>query len=560
MAVDPPTRHSMERLLKTWWSVFPAATLQPIDAFVASQKTAQSAPHVPPQIATVAQVPQMQQAGAPPMMGVQAQMQQPLVGAGGFNMAVQQPMQQSMGMPALISAMPPPNMQMQQPNGVVGGVSMALGAVGAVNALGMAIGAQQQQQQVQQQQQPMASQGYPQQQQMMMGGMHHMQQIGMAPQIPGMPTQTLQQVAQQAAMAAQAARAQAQAGPKAVPTQPVVPPKPPQQQQQAQQPSGAQGGAQGANQAAGGDSGDAIEFGTPAFKVRNERVIRALYSDQPHQCKADGRRFRSRRALDEYHDALFERRKRAKERGGTSRQWYVSSAAWLSGVKQGESEAPSFFQKQKDEADTQLDIDNLMVPADDNQPDCVLCGEPFEVEWSAKEEEWMYKGVVRDSSLGGKLVHAKCRSNSGGAVADAPAAAAAGGASQVASGGGMEVAAEMAQAAVDEGAKDANGDGAEGRVTPTTEAPRVSEDAPNDVADADAEDQKPALSGADSDDRAPAPGGAGDDGGAGIDAVADDGGAGTAVPTEEATEERALKREPSPEPSSPVRRTKRKRF
>eukprot|EP00793_Prasinoderma_coloniale_P001163 PRCOL_00006154-RA len=124
MAVDPPTRHSMERLLKTWWSVFPAATLQPIDAFVASQKNVHSAPHVPPQIATIAQVPQMQQAGAPPMMGVQAQMQQPLVGAGGFNMAVQQPMQQSMGMPALISAMPPPNMQMQQSNGVVGGLGL----------------------------------------------------------------------------------------------------------------------------------------------------------------------------------------------------------------------------------------------------------------------------------------------------------------------------------------------------------------------------------------------------------------------------------------------------
>ncbi|GAQ90128.1 hypothetical protein KFL_006030110, partial [Klebsormidium nitens] len=56
------------------------------------------------------------------------------------------------------------------------------------------------------------------------------------------------------------------------------------------------------------------------------------------------------------------------------------------------------------------------VPADEAQSTCALCGEAFEVFWSAEEDEWMYRGAsyLHDDADGaerGPIVHVKCRAD-----------------------------------------------------------------------------------------------------------------------------------------------------
>ena len=65
-----PVRSSMERLLKTWWAVFPAAALQPIDTFVAQHRAAAAA--------GFSTQPQLQ----PQAFGATPRLQQPLLGGG----------------------------------------------------------------------------------------------------------------------------------------------------------------------------------------------------------------------------------------------------------------------------------------------------------------------------------------------------------------------------------------------------------------------------------------------------------------------------------------------
>jgi hypothetical protein len=46
------------------------------------------------------------------------------------------------------------------------------------------------------------------------------------------------------------------------------------------------------------------------------------------------------------------------------------------------------------------------VPADEDQPNCVACGEPFEQYWDAELDEWMYKNAVLASD--GFIYHTQC--------------------------------------------------------------------------------------------------------------------------------------------------------
>jgi hypothetical protein len=52
------------------------------------------------------------------------------------------------------------------------------------------------------------------------------------------------------------------------------------------------------------------------------------------------------------------------------------------------------------------------TPADDDQPDCALCGQEFPVEYDQDLEEWMCPGVVvaTDPAVRGRLVHRQCLS------------------------------------------------------------------------------------------------------------------------------------------------------
>jgi pre-mRNA cleavage complex 2 protein Pcf11 len=133
------------------------------------------------------------------------------------------------------------------------------------------------------------------------------------------------------------------------------------------------------------------------LRRRRERVVDALYGDQPHQCATTGVRFKTRAELDKHLDAQVVRR-RAKREGtsGSSRGWFVDSGSWIRGAAAEAAEAagPSFVDAVAAEREAREVLENCSAPVDETQKTCALSGEPFETFWNAEEEEWHYRGAV----------------------------------------------------------------------------------------------------------------------------------------------------------------------
>ncbi|KAL3825803.1 hypothetical protein ACJIZ3_021832 [Penstemon smallii] len=142
-------------------------------------------------------------------------------------------------------------------------------------------------------------------------------------------------------------------------------------------------------------------------------VVSDLLSDFPHQCNVCGLRIKLQEQLDrhmEWHSLKVHEQNNSDT---PSRRWYANSVEWITGV------GPSNLSGESDEA---LESNVGMVPADESQCACILCGELFEDFYSHERNEWMFKGAVylsipsSDEKIGttnataslGPIVHAKC--------------------------------------------------------------------------------------------------------------------------------------------------------
>ncbi|XP_058108333.1 uncharacterized protein LOC131251568 isoform X2 [Magnolia sinica] len=153
-------------------------------------------------------------------------------------------------------------------------------------------------------------------------------------------------------------------------------------------------------------------------------VIDALFDDLPHQCSICGLRLKLEEQFARHLDWHTSMKHELSSCKSVSREWYASLRDWVAG-NLGPSCGPMPTVSMEVVA-TSAEKCEPMVPADESQVICVLCGEPFEDFYSDERDEWMYKGAMYMTTLDGKgdaghtdgsaaegpIVHANCVSRS----------------------------------------------------------------------------------------------------------------------------------------------------
>ncbi|XP_077235866.1 pre-mRNA cleavage complex 2 Pcf11-like protein isoform X2 [Tasmannia lanceolata] len=166
-----------------------------------------------------------------------------------------------------------------------------------------------------------------------------------------------------------------------------------------------------------------IEFKPEIIREFHPSVISALFDDLPHQCSMCGNRFKLQEQLDRHVDWHASKKYAISCCNGISQKWFVDLSIWVGGNVGPPSEpVPTYVEAWVKTAEKC----EPMVPADERQCVCVLCGETFEDFFSLERDEWMYKGAVYmtipageageggtdESSVQGPIVHANCISRS----------------------------------------------------------------------------------------------------------------------------------------------------
>ncbi|CAI9097817.1 OLC1v1034316C3 [Oldenlandia corymbosa var. corymbosa] len=163
-----------------------------------------------------------------------------------------------------------------------------------------------------------------------------------------------------------------------------------------------------------------FQFKPDVLREFHPEVVSELLEDLPYKCGMCGLRLRIEERFDrhlEWH-ALREKNKNSLKR--ESREWYLDSAEWI----KRNADVCSIAEPVGPMEDTNKasECKEQMVPADENQCLCILCGEIFEDFYCEESKEWMFKGAVyfplpcSDSNSGstsdgaspGYIVHESC--------------------------------------------------------------------------------------------------------------------------------------------------------
>ncbi|KAK8708765.1 hypothetical protein V6N13_059802 [Hibiscus sabdariffa] len=161
------------------------------------------------------------------------------------------------------------------------------------------------------------------------------------------------------------------------------------------------------------------EFRPDIIKEFHSSVISDLLDDFPHCCSLCGLRLKLQEQLGRHLEWHAMRKTESEGSDRALRGWYARSDNWIAG-KPGQlvfefAGSVNKLEKTTEEAE-------LMVPADENQYACLLCGELFEDYFSQARGEWMFYGAVylnipsKDGEVGnrdesaenGPIVHANC--------------------------------------------------------------------------------------------------------------------------------------------------------
>ncbi|KAF8042520.1 hypothetical protein BT93_A0990 [Corymbia citriodora subsp. variegata] len=168
-----------------------------------------------------------------------------------------------------------------------------------------------------------------------------------------------------------------------------------------------------------------FEFKPSVVREFSESVIIELFEDFPHRCGICGVQLKFQEHLNRHlawHDS-----KDPESKGVLflSRGWYLNLTDWVARKEYLPSGSENIGSEEKSGETTEMH--GPMVPADESQCACILCGELFDEVYSLERDEWMFKGAVHmdippaigtmigmknQSSPQGPIVHASCISES----------------------------------------------------------------------------------------------------------------------------------------------------
>ncbi|XP_073066722.1 polyadenylation and cleavage factor homolog 4-like isoform X2 [Primulina eburnea] len=167
-----------------------------------------------------------------------------------------------------------------------------------------------------------------------------------------------------------------------------------------------------------------FEFRPDVVRKFNPAVVSEL-SGLPHQCSICGLGLKCQEQLDRHMDWHVVRDSEQNSSNITSRRWYTDSNDWVAGIGSFH-DSDSATDLLGGQGETTESGDH-MVPADENQCVCILCGELFDDFYSQGRDEWMFKGAVylrkpsseshertgtaNDNTFLGPVVHANCISD-----------------------------------------------------------------------------------------------------------------------------------------------------
>ncbi|KAM3310203.1 hypothetical protein ACQJBY_031096 [Aegilops geniculata] len=161
-----------------------------------------------------------------------------------------------------------------------------------------------------------------------------------------------------------------------------------------------------------------LEFKPVVLREHRTEVVNRLFDDQSHQCRTCGLRFRLEDELSAH--TACNGPEEARNTGIAPERWYPSKSRWIDRLP----EPQSIFLDSASDSDlgSAEEACEFMVPADESQIICCLCGEQFDDMYSVDRSEWMYKDAVyydRTKAEGGSggssqskelapIVHARC--------------------------------------------------------------------------------------------------------------------------------------------------------
>uniref|UniRef100_A0A0D9XGW9 CID domain-containing protein n=1 Tax=Leersia perrieri TaxID=77586 RepID=A0A0D9XGW9_9ORYZ len=164
------------------------------------------------------------------------------------------------------------------------------------------------------------------------------------------------------------------------------------------------------------------EFKPEVLRKYHEHVVSTLFDDQSYQCNTCGLRFRIEEELSVHTACHVSKQLESRNTGIAPEKWYPNKNRWIDRSHEMQNGVLESASSDADLSSAE-EVCDLMVPADESQIICVLCGELFDDIYSVEKDNWMYKDAVyfdyskvegssgdsaESKERGPIIVHARC--------------------------------------------------------------------------------------------------------------------------------------------------------